>query len=232
MKTLVFIVVFFGSLGISAEEVDCRQVKDRMVLFCEAVVDQCDFLQNCLVRRDTCVDGAPKNEQDCSRLNTCMKAVTARLPDREKCDYKWTGLDQDNFCRVDSHFLFFEESCPGNIDGIFTAMAYGLNAVVDSKFTCKAVHAKYGKKVDICSEYRQKFAKSCMVENSEEDRTLYDRMVPKKCEEYDKFANYPKGYHYLPVEGIEQNSSNRGLPVDDPSFKSLGRPNLRNVLSR
>ncbi|MCF8059056.1 MAG: hypothetical protein K9K67_07155 [Bacteriovoracaceae bacterium] len=232
MKVLFLSFVMFVSYNSYAQNADCRQIKDRMVLFCESVKDQCDFIQNCLVRRDTCVEGKPKSAEDCNRLNKCVKSVSSRLPEREKCDYRWSTTSTSSFCGVDADWLFFEEACPGNVDGIMTAMAYGLEATVDSDFSCRSVNVKYTKKKESCLDYRKKFATHCMGTNSEEDRSLYDSTAPGTCEEHEKFETYPKGYFYLSVEGIEEHTQNRGLPVNDPSIKSLGQPELRNVSPR
>ena len=210
MKTLVFTFILVLSFGANSAP-DCRQIKDRMGLFCSSLPDQCEYIKSCLNRRDTCVEKVPTNAQECHRLNNCVKKIADTLPDREKCDYKWSEGTTRNMCLVESHFLFFEEGCPGNITGLLSAFAYGLQASVDSKFDCSSSKKLYEKKLESCEEYREKFKNECMVSESAEDKLLYKESNPSICYEYKNFDKIPAGAFYVDAEGVEEFSSNRGF---------------------
>lgn len=209
MRALIFSLILMSSMSLRAEE--CRQIKDRMNLFCDALQDQCVYIKNCLHRRDTCVEKVPTSADECHRLNNCMAKIASKLPEREKCEYKWATGSSKPLCLVEGHFLFFEEGCPGNINGLLSAFAYGLQASVDGKFDCSSSKKLYQKKLESCQEYRQKFESQCMVRDSAEDVALLSDTAPKKCHEYDNFARIPAGAFYMDAEGVEEYSSNRGF---------------------
>lgn len=214
MKGLLLSILFsatFGHTAFADEVVDCRKVKDRMVLFCDSLVDQCEYIRNCLHRRDTCVEKAPENQQECSRLSKCVAKIADQLPGREKCEYKWVEGNNKNLCLVDKSIFFMEEACPGNIDGLISSLAYGLRSTVDSKFDCSTTPKLYKKKLESCQEYRETFEKECMVADSAEDRALLAETTPKLCHEYKDFDRIPAGAFYLEAEGVDEFSSNRGF---------------------
>lgn len=165
MKALRLPLLLFisSSLYAQAQTTDCEKALDDMKLMCEAAINACQDIQDCLIRRDTCVDSIPKSPTECQTLNTCMQDnKTDFISDHTRCDYTWaTPSSGEGFCHVRKHFLFSEEACPGRTHGLLNAFAYGLNASVDSKFNCESVVIKRQDKVNSCEDNIRRARMKC-----------------------------------------------------------------------
>mgnify|MGYP003646106498 CR=1 FL=1 len=161
MKALLFMTLTFFAAN-SYAQTECEKKLDDARVLCQASVDACDEVKECLVRRDTCVDGIPKTEQACNALDRCMQDNKHALSEHTRCDYTWAVPSSgDAFCRVKKHFLFSEEACPGRIHGFLNAFAYGLDSTVDSSFNCESVVKKRDDKVKTCNELISEASRLC-----------------------------------------------------------------------
>lgn len=173
-------------LTISAQTT-CSKALDDVRLMCEGAQNACDDLKDCLVRRDTCVEGIPSTQTKCEQLDICMQSNKSDFGDQSRCDYTWaTPSSGEGFCHVKKHFLFSEEGCPGRTQGLLNAFAYGLNATVDNKYNCAAVVDKRNDKVKSCERVISE-AKSICGQDLPENLN-YARNV--NCEEAKNFARY------------------------------------------
>jgi len=188
MKIFISLVFLF-STAVNAE-IECDKVMDDAKLFCKSSVDQCGDLHECLVRRDTCVENEPKNETECNNLDDCSNRFKAKFDSKftsnnTKCDYKWyVSSSGSKMCMVEGHFLFSEEACPGRVNGLLNAVAYGLNSAVD-KFDCKGVRKKYQEKTESCVKAMKKVATICP--NIPQSLVKYKTL---KCNYSSKFASF------------------------------------------
>ncbi|MBH48943.1 MAG: hypothetical protein CME71_12315 [Halobacteriovorax sp.] len=161
MKALFLTILTAFTLNLHAQT-ECEDNMDSARILCQASVDSCDEVKECLVRRDTCVESEPKTEQACRSLNTCMQDNSHSFNDYSRCDYTWAVPSSgEGFCRVKKHFLFSEEACPGRIHGLLNLMAYGLSSTVDSKYTCASVVKKRDQKAETCVELLAKVRRNC-----------------------------------------------------------------------
>lgn len=159
----ISLLLLSTSLYAQAQTTDCEKALDDMQLMCEAAIDACQDIQDCLIRRDTCVDSVPKSEVECQTLNTCMQDNKGDfISDYTRCDYTWAiPSSGEGFCRVRKHFLFSEEACPGRTHGLLNAFAYGLNSSVDGKYNCESVVLKRKEKVDSCEDNIRQVRMKC-----------------------------------------------------------------------
>lgn len=208
MKTLFTIITFtlFSSFAMAEQEVDCAKQKKDMELFCGSLVRHCDYIQSCLIRRDTCVEGVPTDEESCERLSTCSKKLEPELPKAERCLYKWSTSGSKPICLVDKSIRFVEEACPGNIEGFLNVIAYGLAGTVDNGFDCSAAKRRYEKKVEYCESAREVFDVSCS--KTVEDELAYLATEPKKCTESEDLGNFVPGQFFLETVDVSEVSGN------------------------
>ncbi|MCO4792835.1 MAG: hypothetical protein KC493_03925 [Bacteriovoracaceae bacterium] len=157
----ILITLLFLSLSTAFASQECSDNLDDIKLFCKSAKRACADVKECLVRRDSCVYGKPANESKCNSLHTCMQDNKGKIDGDSKCEYKWvTTSSGSSFCSVTGHFLFSEEACPGRIQGLLNAVAYGLSSAVD-QFDCKAVNKKRNEKVESCEKAIAKAKTSC-----------------------------------------------------------------------
>lgn len=161
MKHFLAFFMFFTA-NVYGQVSNCQSAADDVRLFCEDAKISCDDIKDCLIRRDTCVNGVPQNEAECLQLGQCMKDNVSGFSEHTLCEYLWATPDTgESFCRVKKHFFLDEQSCPGRITGIGSAILRGISTAVDKDFNCKAVVAFYKKKEEICNERIQKASSAC-----------------------------------------------------------------------
>lgn len=157
---LAFLLLF--TANVYGQISNCQSAVDDVRLFCEDAKMSCDDVKDCLIRRDTCVNGIPKDETECLQLSQCMKDNVSGFSENTLCEYLWATPDTgDSFCRVKKHFFLDEQSCPGRITGIGSAILRGISTAVDKDYNCKAVAAFYKNKEKICNERIQKANAAC-----------------------------------------------------------------------
>lgn len=206
MKFLITSLLLTASLSIQAQTTACEKALDDMKLMCEGAINACEDIQDCLIRRDTCVDSVPKTENECQSLNTCMQDNKSDfLSDHTRCDYVWAiPSSGEGFCRVRKHFLFSEEACPGRTHGLLNAFAYGLNATVDSKYNCEAVVLKRQDKVKSCENYIGEVRSKCGTVP-----TNKQYLLQYSCEYASKFNTYRSREFALENSSDRVNNSSR-----------------------
>ena len=221
MKLFLSLMTLFN-LSSFAETVNCSKQKRDMELFCGNLERHCDYIQSCLIRRDTCVEGVPADEESCQRLSDCSKKLEPELPRAERCLYKWSTSSKNPICLVDKSIRFVEEACPGNIEGIFNVMAYGLSGSVDVKFDCSAAKTRYLKKVEFCQDAREVFDVSCS--KTVEDELAYINAEPRKCRESESLEKFVPGQFFLETVDVQDFSDKK--PASPGSYK-VSTPEIR-----
>lgn len=226
MKNLFFLFIFtlFIHPLFANDQVDCAKKKRDMNTLCGSLIRHCDYIQSCLIRRDTCVEAAPTDEQSCMRLHECSKKIEPQMPRAQRCEYEWSTAGNTPLCHVKKSIRFIEEACPGNIEGFFNAIAYGLRGTVDSKFNCSAAKVRYQRKMEYCEEAREEFDELCS--ETVEDELAYIEAEPKKCAEFKDIDNYVPGQFFLDIDGINKVTKNRAatgssLKVETPEIRVL-----------
>ena len=220
-----FIIIFSMMFPLSIfANTDCSKAIDNAKLFCQSSIDQCGDLHECLVRRDTCVDKEPKNETECNNLHSCNQDFKNKFEDKfsknnSKCEYRWhLPSSGEGLCLVKGHFLFSEEACPGRIDGLLNAAAYGLGSAVDSGFDCKAVKKKYQEKTESCNKSMKEVAILCPDVPS-----YLNSFKTLKCEYSTKFASYSgRGFSLDGSSSARVNQNGRNAPDNRPPHNDDG----------
>lgn len=220
MKALILLTFLFPYY--LAAEVSCTQAIDDAKLLCESAQNSCADLKECLIRRDTCVDGVPKNQSDCDALNNCMQSYADQFPGSSRCTYEWYVSDSGSKnCFPKKHFLLSQEACPGRVRGVLNIMAYGLNTSVDSDYNCAAVLGQRNKKVSSCEERLRIVTQKC---GSLPERYAY--LNQYACAEAQRFSNYSPGYWSIDANqaGRVYNSSRRAFeePVNTEGSSRQG----------
>ncbi|MCP4914335.1 MAG: hypothetical protein GY909_14575 [Oligoflexia bacterium] len=236
MKTILIIFVgLFISLSSMAEEkkvVNCRDAKDDVRTFCNVLNKQCMRIKNCMVRRDSCLDGIPKTKSECDRVNKCVNNLNYEFDDTEMCEYRWIIHNGESNCRVRDKWYTIKEACPGRIKGLLNTVAVGIDATVDQDFDCDAVNKTYVKDKKFCTDAMKEFEGSCI--KSDEDRNFLKDYYSYKCVYHEKFSNYKKGHFAvsdLSQESTSINDSNsRGS--DKKNHNSQGQDLGSGVYSR
>ncbi len=210
MKHLSLLLVLIPF--VSFAQVDpCTKALDDVRLMCEGAQNACDDLKDCLVRRDTCVQGKPQNEHQCKELDQCMQAYKSDFGDVSRCDYVWAVPSSgDGFCRVKKHFLFSEEGCPGRTHGLLNALAYGLNGTVDNQYNCESVVDKRNDKVESCERTVREARQACSQGIPEN----LSYALNTSCTESANFASYRNREFAL--------DSSRSTRVNDRSRRNSG----------
>ena len=219
LSTLLFLLF---SSNLFAEQIDCARQKRDMELFCGSLVRHCNYIQSCLIRRDTCVDGVPMEEESCERLSACSKKLEPELPKAERCKYEWSTSGSKPMCLVDKSIRFIEEACPGNIEGLLNAIAYGLAGTVDNDFDCSAAKRRYERKVEYCEKAREVFDNSCS--KTVEDELAYLAAEPKKCIEAVDLDKFVPGQFFLETVDVSDFSENSSA---SDSAKKVETPEIR-----
>lgn len=212
MKAILNITLLVGqlfSLSSLAKVDNCRELKNDVISFCQTIEDSCISIKSCLTRRDTCIGRVPKNiPQDavsCLGINECMNEIRDELPSYDRCEYYWNQTKgSKGFCTVKHHWFRSEDGCPGKVGGIFSNIAYGLNAEVDLKFDCKPTYVKYKKKSSSCVNAIKDFSSQCKVKQkgllvlAASDVLFVKQYMPKTCAYKDNFKKYHQGNFELP----------------------------------
>ncbi len=161
MKWLSLLVVL-SAFSVQAQVDSCSEAIDDAKTMCDGARRMCANVRECLVRRDTCVDGIPKTESACIELNNCMQEYKSEFDGLSRCDYSWyRSASGSTSCFPKKHFLFIEDGCPGRVHGLLNAAAWGLDATVDSDYDCAAVVKQRSQKVKSCDQQLDRVAAKC-----------------------------------------------------------------------
>lgn len=218
-KLLTFFAICLLSINGYTQTSECSKAVEDAHLMCQTAQITCTNLKDCLIRRDTCVDREPQSKEECVKLNDCMQANKHRFPDNHRCDYTWLESTTAKFCNVKSHFLFTEEGCPGRIQGIFNALAFGFSATVDNEFTCEANVFKFEKKAKTCAEYLAEAKSACKIEPK--SLNAYKNLT---CVAAKNFASYKNREFALdPIHSTSVNDSKRSQKESTQDFDSSSK---------
>ncbi len=189
-KTFLLFLLLIPSYVYSntTQESPCEKEIRNAYSSCESTLKQCASLNECLVRRDTCVESVPKNEMECNNIKTCMQDYKEKFNSKfsdnyTKCNYKWNESNNGS-CSLEE--VVFIEACPGRVRLLLNLFAYGPSATADLDFNCESVNVKYQKKQKFCKKSIQDAKNVCNMNIPEELKKLAET----KCEYSIKFASY------------------------------------------